>query len=228
MKTAFLLFCGTLFLTLSCCGIQSKAKTITTSKVVTKADLLKLFKEIKLTELHIWFKSTKRISGKFQGTQLDTLYFSLFGDYMNSSKQYYTDPKTGIKKYSGDYLFASYKFTINDLLIGLILRGPSQYEESRISLWLYDRKKDILTESVELADGFGDENWCFNKESWIEFTDNGFRIISRKLDHEINETTKVDSVISDKFEFYKFTDDIFKKIDTIKINKKDYKLFNEQ
>jgi len=228
MKTAFLLLCGTLVLTLFYCGTQSKTKVLTTSNVVTKSDLLKQFKEIEPTELHIWFKSSKTMSGKFQGTQLDTLYFPLFGDFMHPYKQYYTDPKTGIKKYCGYYLFASYKFTINDHLTGLILRGPSQYDESRISLWIYDRKKDILTESVGLADGFGDENWYFSKDSWIEFSNNGLRIISRQLDHEINETTMVDSVTSDKFEFYKFTDDTFKKIDTIEINKKDYKLFYEK
>lgn len=220
MRTAILLFCGAFVLTLFYRGTQSK--------VVTNTDLLKHFKDIEPTALHIWFKSSRTMSGKFQGAQLDILYFPLFGDYMNSSKQYYTDPKTGIKKYCGYYLFPSYKFIVNDHLTGLILRGPSQYDESRISLWLYDRRKDTLTESVELADGFGDENWYFNKDSWIEYINNEVRIISRQIDHEINEKTMVDNITSDKFAFYKLENDAFKKIDTIEIDKKEYKLFNEK
>jgi hypothetical protein len=207
--------------------IQEPAKS-RTDKSIKNSDLLSLFKEIQFDTLHIWAKSKKADGDKFQGKMIDTIYFPLFGDYISQYKQYYTDPKTKIKKYSGYYLFASYKFSINDYLTGLIMREPSQYEESAIGLWIYNSKADELYKSVRLADAFGDENWYFKKDSWIQKNKSGFRIISRQLDHEINETTSVDSITSDKFGFSNFSTDKFLKVDTFEINRDDYKLFDEK
>jgi len=160
----FLVFSG-LILVLTNCKNQTSSnvdRLILTNSMVKNADLIKLFKVIDPNVLHVWAKFDKPGGDKYQGSKIDTIYFPLFGDYMNQYKQYYIDPKTNITSYSGYFLFASFKFTINDFLTGLIVRTPSQYEESAITLWIYDSKKDRLVKSVELADGFGDENWYFN------------------------------------------------------------------
>lgn len=225
MKRLILMtFSGLIFIMTSC----TSNSNMQPSKTKTNLDLLALFEDINGDNLHVWAKSDKTNGDKFQGKQIDTIYFPLFGNYMDSYKQYYTDPKTNITKYSGYYLFASYKFTIDNSFTGLILRVPSQYEESAIDLWIYDIKNDKLIKSVELADGFGDENWYFNKESWIRKTNDGLIIINRKIEHEINETTLVDSIISDRFEFNKILSNKIVKLDTIEINKDDFKLLNEK
>jgi hypothetical protein len=219
-----LIIVGLILGTISC----SNKTNSQAAKQIKNSDLFSLFRDIQAENLHVWAKSDKPNGDKFQGKMIDTVYFPLFGNFMDQFKQYYTDPKTKITKYSGYYLYACYKFIINDHLLGLLIREPSQYEESAIGLWIYDSKTDKLTKSVDLADGFGDENWYFNKDSWIQKSTNSLRVITRQLDHEINETTSIDSIISDQFEFYNFESDQFVKVDTLEISKIDFKLFDEK
>ena len=197
-------------------------------KSITYTDLLKLFKEISLNELHVWAVNDKSEGNKYNGNKIDTLFFPLFGEYMTPYKSYYRNPETQLIMYSGYDLFASYKFPINNHLTALILRVPSQYEESAISIWIYNSKLNCLTKSIVLADSFGDENWYFNMDSWIEKRNDSIWVITRQLDHEINENTSVDSIISDKFKFYRFESENFVKVDTIEFNPTDYRLHGEK
>ena len=224
MKTFISIAVSSLVILFTSCS----SKTDTPVKIVSNADLLAMFEEIQPDNLHVWAKCDKPGGAKFQGKQLDTTYFPLFGSYMNGYKQYSTDPKTHITKYSGSYLYACYKFNIDDSFIGLIVRGPSQYEESAIDLWICDKRNNRLIKSIELADSFGDENWYFNKESWIKAMNNSFLIISRKIDHEINETTSIDRVTSDSLAFTKLASDKVVKVDLFGINKADFKMFSEK
>ncbi len=233
-KSSIILIIGIIILHTNCAGQtksnkqDSKNAEGLENRTITNTDLLKLFKEISLNELHVWAVNDKSEGNKYNGSIIDTLFFPLFGEYMTQYKSYYTNPETQITKYSGYNLFASYKFPINNYLTALILRVPSQYDESAISIWIYNSKFNRLTKSIELADSFGDENWYFNKDSWIEKRNDSICVITRQLDHEINESTSVDSIISDKFEFYRFESESFVKIDTIEINPTDYRLHGEK
>lgn len=233
-KYSILLLIGIISLNSNCArqtnsNKQNSKNTVETeNKSVTYTDLLKLFKEISLNELHVWAVNEKYEGNKYIGNKIDTLFFPLFGEYMTPYKSYYRNPETQIITYSGYDLFASYKFPINSHQTALILRVPSQYEESAISIWIYNSESNRLTKSIELADRFGDENWYFMKDSWIEKRNDSICVITRQLDHEINETTNVDSIITDKFKFYKFESENFVKVDTIEIDPTNYKLHGEE
>jgi len=233
MKKSSLILISGLILILTNCVSQNNpnkqsSKNNESAEIKSNTDLLKLFKEISLKELHVWAVSDKNGGNKYKGNIIDTLFFPLFGEYMTPYKMYNINPKTNITEYSGYNLFASYKFPINNYLTALILRVPSQYEESAVAIWIYNSKSDKLTQSIELADSFGDENWYFLKDSWIEQRNDSIWVITRQIDHEINETTSADSIISDKFEFHRFESENFVKVDTIEINPMEYKLFEEK
>src|SRR5690349_10351173 len=134
MRILTITFFYGVLIVLTAFGRLSGSKEQRSSKIkVTNADLLKLFKEIQIDSLHVWAESNEPNGKKFQDSKMDTLYFSLFGDYMDQYKQYYTDPKTNKTVYIGYYMFARYKFPINNYQTGLIIRGPSLYSESLVS-----------------------------------------------------------------------------------------------
>lgn len=69
-----------------------------------------------------------------------------------------------------------------------LLRTPSQYDASAITLWLYDASERTWQGSFELADHFGDEGWSFDKQAWMRVVpDSGDIIFTiRRIDRDID------------------------------------------
>lgn len=69
-----------------------------------------------------------------------------------------------------------------------LLRTPSQYDASAITLWLYDSSERTWRGSFELADHFGDEGWSFDKQAWMrEVADSGDIVFTiRRVDRDID------------------------------------------
>jgi len=120
-------------------------------------------------------------------------------------------------------VFALGKFQVNDQYMGLIVRQPSQYEEILIQLFFWDKKEKRVLDGLTLADGFGDEGWRFDTESWItEFEFNKkMTIVSRKKDSDINvqnenATTVVrDTLWINRFDGKKFNTELGRTKDTV-------------
>jgi hypothetical protein len=64
-------------------------------------ELLARFEEIQFDTLHIWYECDRPDGKKFLGQQLDTLFFPLFGAYMDPYKDYYLDHDNITLEYSG-------------------------------------------------------------------------------------------------------------------------------
>jgi hypothetical protein len=140
----------------------------------TTNSFLKTFKDTTFNELHIWSKCAQNGCGKYTGTEIkQTEYKLLVGD------------STATELIEQEWLlYACYKFKIDTNLIGLIVRMPSQYLESSIVLFVYNKLNRKFYKSVELADAFGDEGWHFTKESRITLNDNSIKVISQRTDTE--------------------------------------------
>jgi hypothetical protein len=212
MKLRYYFWSFILLTSIICCKSKNDLKSEDSGNI---SSFLELFKKTDINGLQVYSLCDKPNGKKFQGVEIDSAYYPLLGDYMKKQSNYLK-------------LFAVSKFIINDNFFGLILRVPSQYDESALDLWLYDSKNKRLFHSIELADGFGDENWYFNKDSWFVSNSTSFDIISRKIEHEINEETMVDSIISDKIDYYSFNTNRFINIDTVALDITKFKLFCEK
>jgi len=125
-----------------------------------------------------------------------------------------------------DRFYACYKFKLDSNNTGLLIRIPSQYATTAVDLFIWDNKKNRITNRESLSDGFGDEGWHFVQDAWIsDFNWDGlFDILKRRKDHEvdIDDTTKVSS--SDSTSVFLASGNKFSKrsirIDTIKFQLK--------
>jgi hypothetical protein len=182
-------------------------------------DLLNFFKNIDFKLLHVYSTYDKPKGDKFKGVLLNSTYAPIFINAIIESGK-------GPKKQYIDYIHACFRFKINPNYLGLIMRSQEGYDATAIDLWIFNMKEKKLVWSLNLADAYGDENWYFKKDAWIETKNENFIIVTRQKDYEMfDEINAKDKVISDKFEYYIFDKSNFIRIDTIKLNQSNYKLF---
>jgi len=172
----------------------------------TSDDFLNVFKNIEAKGLHIYPPTFddggKIIKTPFEGIPIDIKRYKFFED-----KSIFFNEDAVEKGLSN--IYAVGKFEMNDKFIGLIIRQRSQYDETLIEIVLWDKNKKKIISSLTLADTFGDENWFFDKESWIkDFRYNKeLKIISRKKDKISKENcfkVNCDSIETDSFRLSQF------------------------
>jgi len=201
---------------------QSGADTIKLAKVLEKGGsdrFLALFTEIAVDTFHVYSVPTFYDDPKFLGKQIGKQFNSLFA--FDTVLTYSLIEEGGI-----DRFYACYKFKLDSNNTGLLIRIPSQYATTAVDLFIWDNKKNRITNRESLSDGFGDEGWHFVQDAWIsDFNRDGlFDILKRRKDHEvdIDDTTKVSS--SDSTSVFLASGNKFSKrsirIDTIKFQLK--------
>src|SRR5687768_12330109 len=147
-------------LALSCNKTSGK---IESNKNGNQADrFLQLFPTITFQNLHIYSPFDKPDGDKFKGTKIDTTYH----EYFSKDEWLYNAIQTGSE------VFSCYKFALNDSITGLIVRIPSQYQESRIALCLWDNRNQAIWKQIVLADAFGDGMWYFVQDAWMTDVNN--------------------------------------------------------
>ena len=113
------------------------------------------------------------------------------------------------KKKSWKEFYSLYRIELSKDYFGLLLRVPSQYSISQVTLYIFSKKENNFLQKVSLADHFGDGYWYFYKDAWIkDFNNNGFKdllIIQKDVEHHEGEENpdKEGEVKSIKFT-YKF------------------------
>jgi len=143
------------------------------------AKFLSLFPTIPPLHLHVYSPAPyyDSVRGKeFMGKKLDSTFYGYFSSQSWSPQ-------------SNHYIYACYKFPLSNNRIGLIVRCPSQYDESAIDLCIWDNSLKKIINSFELADSFGDGGWEFVKDAWLEDINKTgeLNIITRKQDNWIEE-----------------------------------------
>ncbi|MCX6230104.1 MAG: hypothetical protein NTZ33_01050 [Bacteroidetes bacterium] len=214
MRNKFLII-GILLLSVSCLNKnldnsvnkdeQSKSNTL--EQKDNFVDFLNLFRDIKPQKLHI-YPLTRDENGDikgypFEGIRIDVNKFKYMDDEnLFNNIQAYKD--------SSGNAYAIGKFEIDSNYIGLLFRVRSQYDETLIQLFLWDKKNKKIINGIDLADSFGDEGWYFNLESWIiEYKENGIlKIVTRRKDSDLQED-ETTAKISDTLKLYTFKKDKF-------------------
>jgi hypothetical protein len=174
-------------------------------------NLLKKYKEISFDTLKV-FSSYELNSRqyKFKGIQLDSVDVSLFSKDL--AERYIND----------NGYFACYKFSIDSNTIGLLTRTPSTYEPSSIKLLIFDKQKDTITNTIELAKVFGDAGDSAEKTTWL-FKDknqkyNSFIWITESHDNSVEDEN--DKTI-ERWDRYFLLNISESKIDTLKTTEKE-------
>ncbi|MCW3073096.1 MAG: hypothetical protein JWP69_165 [Flaviaesturariibacter sp.] len=140
----------------SCSSSETNQQTTRTSQVSKFKNLLTKYKDISFDTLQVFSSGDLESNQyKFKGTQLDSADVLLFPNEL--AEQYVND----------NGYFGTYKFAIDSTRIGLITRTPSTYEPSSIKLLILDKRKDAITDIVELAETFGDAGDMAEKISWL-------------------------------------------------------------
>jgi hypothetical protein len=171
------------------CSENSAKRTGQKNATVDKSDeFLKLFSHIKLQDLHIYtplYDTSNRVD-KYDGKQINRSFYK------------YLELRNNINPEEIDtfnHFFACYKFKLSNNKTGLIIRRPSQYSETAIDLYTWDRIEKKVTNIINLSDAFGDEGWHFVQDAWIQDvnSDNKLDVIIRKkeLDYDLDEPTNI-------------------------------------
>jgi hypothetical protein len=92
----------------------------------------------------------------FHGTKIDSTEIAVLPSKMRD-----------VYRYDRDF-YGCYKFSIDSVRIGLIIRTPSEYVTSSIKLFILDNSKNMILDSyVELAESIGDAGYSMTKTSRI-------------------------------------------------------------
>ena len=184
---------------------MSSVPAVDTTKVVSQVmdsapkTFLDHFEPIDWTNLHVFSPDGTSEDPLFKGRPIDSTFYHHF-EINTYIKQFFT----------GYYhIHASYKIGLDKSHIGLIVRQMSQYNESSITLYVYDRQRSVITSYVELADSFGDGPWFFDENGWlIDLDGNGYPDLIKKKNEwweedneDTNETTSHSSHTFTTFEF---------------------------
>jgi len=223
---------ATILLTLTSCNNKKSqesqpltAKTDSTIHVDKATEFLELFKVINPNGLHI-YSPTWDIEGNinktpFEGTQISVEKFP----YVNN-KEFFRSLPSCKKGFS--HINAVGKFEINRQYIGLIVRQLSEYDDSLIQLFLWDKKQNKIEKGIDLADLFAGEGYYSDTESWIVEYKTGLtlKIVTRKKDCDFeNLKYKIykDSLKTNVFSGGKFTETQNELSDSLNFRLKEWK-----
>ena len=185
------------------CNSEPKSVGNAASKSDHSSAFLNKFKLISVDTLKIQSLSQENSKNEFLGNPLDTADAKLF-------------PKEMAEKHLKEFpsLFAYYKFPIGKQKLGLIVRTPAMYIPSSVKLFIYDLNSKTLTESVELAENWGDAGDSLIKTSWLFQDQNKIQVfmwVNEGHDNSVNNPTDETITISDKY----YLLGIHSKVDTL-------------
>lgn len=148
--------------------------------VKNKSNLLKQYKDTSFRELYVYPDTLDNcLNYFFKGLTLDSTTFNYLNENVTNSQ-----PLT-------EGFYSIFSFKINENNIGLITRTPGTYSPTLISLWIYNLKKDSITNNVQLADIFGDAGSAQTINSFLYFDkQNQLNAVQYKYysyDHSIEE-----------------------------------------
>ena len=99
---------------------------------------------------------TDSIEYNFRGKIIDTTYYQFISDrYLDA----------GLNEYSQDNYYACFKKQLDDSTYLLVLRTPYEYWESSVKFYLFNLKKSITTDFIEVAQKYGDAGDYIEKHS---------------------------------------------------------------
>lgn len=198
---------------------RDSAESKALSNQLDNSDIfLKLFPELNSKDFHIYtppYDSVKRFC-KFDGKRIDRSFykFLLYKNYVNP-----------LELDTFYHYYACYKFKLTENKTGLLIRRPSQYDESAIDLYTWDNSTRKVTDIINLTDAFGDEGWHFVQDAWIVDLNNDkfYDIVTRRkdFDRNLDDTTKI--FRSDSTSVYLGNGNTFRK-SRIKVDNNKYQL----
>lgn len=175
------------------CTNQNSTENKTSPELATQqqeADnakqFLDLFEEIEPENLHVYSPDDLTNGDKFKGKIIDQRFYKLLA-FENNSKFSVNDKIS--------HFYSCFKFKLSNTKTGLIIRTPSQYEESAIDLLIWDNSLKKIIGINGLADAFGDEGWYFVQDAWLKDLNNDTRIdivtLYRDIAYDLDDSTKV-------------------------------------
>ena len=157
------------------------------------------FEKIDPNNLHVYTPCDKKDGKRFEGKIIDRTFYRFF-----SFNAEYTELMNYFLKDSSYYhIYSSYQFPISSDKLGLLVRWPSQYDESAIYLFTWDIDSQQITQGVKLTDSFGDEGWHFVQDAWLKDLNNDHQtdIVTRRKDYDqdLDDTTKLPTTTDSLF-----------------------------
>ncbi len=163
-----------------------KLEDSTHQKTDSTALLLSKFETVEPHDIHIYSTGLESKTYKFKGEKIDPRFYYLFRQDRNPANPF---------KDSNSNIFACFKLKLSNEKEGLILRRPSQYEESAIDLYSWNKSNNKLAFVENLTDAFGDAGWYFVQDAWIKDIngDNFLDIIKRykEIDEDLDNPENI-------------------------------------
>ena len=142
----------------ACAMNKHQQKRSVNSKNVT---IISLFPEISFDTLNVFsWSDVDDPKYKYKGILLDSTRLKLFPEYLNFTYE------------ASQPMCMCYRFKLDKINTGLIMRTFSEYVSSKIQLFIYDQKMDSIYYERDLAENFGDGGEVFLQESWLYFSTN--------------------------------------------------------
>jgi hypothetical protein len=76
-------------------------------------------------------------------------------------------PGEAFSAYGNPQFFAVYRFEIDTIKTGLLVRAPSHYGPSAIKLLVFNKQKNGITDYGQLADSWGDGGYIERQKAWL-------------------------------------------------------------
>jgi hypothetical protein len=192
----------------SCSSSTSKESSNQNDSEKIISTMLSKFKDVRFDTLKVY--SPIDTEGEYHGLELDSNEALLFPKEIYEAN--FIDPPG---------LFGIYKFRIEDNLLGLIARTPSEYMPSSIKLFFFNEVKNSIVTYLELAENWGDAGDMYTKDSWL-FRGEDNHLLSLVWVHESHDNSvdnESDTTIQEWNHFYLF-DLIKQRSDTINKDEK--------
>src|SRR6266542_5819186 len=125
------------------CSNQNNTKIAAADLAVdSAASIPSLFADINANGLHIYTPDDTTNGKKFEGKPIDPRFYK------------YLQFEDNLAPFSDtvNRFFSCFKFNMTSPYIGLIVRRPSQYEESAIDLYIWDNSKKEVVGITPLTD----------------------------------------------------------------------------
>ncbi len=189
-KTIFLLsLILIIFVSIQSCQNHVKSNPQITNKNIESlySKLSKFYKDTSFNGIYI-YPDTAYVDSVFvfKGTPIDSNVLALL-------------PYFAAKDLSWDDAFHGvYRFTIDSIYSGFITRVPGEYTSSDFSLWIFNRQKDEIVASMDIAALFGDAGDCLISNSYLFFNNNKqINVLNRSYwsyDHSVEDSadTRID------------------------------------
>jgi len=192
MKFFFLLIIPVLILS-GCSDKSAEDKPSTEIKTSAYSKIEKLFKEFNADTLYVSGYWEEDPNQEFKGIIMDSLQVSALPYDLRERYRYFKE------------FAACYKFPLAKSKTALIIRVPGEYSSTALELLIFDLEKDSVTETLFLADTFGDAGETASTESCI-FKDpqSNFFVLTyfESSSREIDATS--DSLDEHKYEYALF------------------------